>query len=523
MAFGAYGISKRFPGTQALSDVTVQVDDGSIHALLGANGSGKSTLVKVLTGVLRPDSGHLVVNGEPLPELPSPSVAVRHGIRVVHQTAPLIDSMSVLECIALFRGYPRTRVGFVSWRKARSIARETLGKVGLGHISTQALARELSGAQRALIALAIALRDDEAPAALLLDEATASLPDSEAEQFLEVVGSLARKGAPVLMVTHRLEEVRRFADEVTVLHEGKVVYSGPTTEITDDELISFMIEGTLGDLYALPVSPAAEAIRTDGRLSPRLQRLWATTPEKPVNIHLTESPALAVTELRTALLDDLSFTVGRGEVVGVVGLVQSGVAELPYVLAGVTTRRSGIICVGGIALPLPHNPRIALEKGLVLLPSDRLREGGIASLTVEENALLPDAHRYWSHGKSAQAATADLIDSLQVRPPEPFAQFRALSGGNQQKVILGKWLRLHPTFFILDDPTSGVDPGARRVIFQTVRTAAAVGVGFLVFSTEPQQLATVCDRVIVLKAGRPMRTLSGESLSGRAIMLQTFE
>ncbi len=491
MGLTAAGITKTFAGVKALDNVGITLNNGEIHALLGANGSGKSTLAKVLTGVYQPDHGEILAGRQSVAAISSPHQAAQLGIAVVHQEAPLIDSMTVAEGVALFRGYP-TRGGRVLWKRLYAEIKAMLAAYDV-QVDPHCLAGTLSPAERALVAMVIALDQVKMGLELLiLDEVTASLPEKQAAIFLDRVTAIARSGTAVLMVTHRLGELQGRADRVTVLRDGKVVHAAVAGEVDNRALIGFM------------VGPEAQAGRKEATQGGgAVSRLWAAAglAARPAQTPARGETVLEAHHLAGRFMRDVSFTLHRGEILGVAGLIEAGITELPQVLSGVVPRRSGTLTVCGQDLPQRMVPRDAIKAGITLLPVDRLRSGGIASLPLTLNALLPDFGRYWHAGKREARVMTQVIKELDVRPPLPMALFGQLSGGNQQKILLGKWLLLRPNVLVLEDPTSGVDPNARAKMFEVLRDAAAEGIAILFFSTEPEQLAAMCSRVLILKDG----------------------
>jgi ribose transport system ATP-binding protein len=483
-----------------LRGVDLDIRAGAIHALLGANGSGKSTIVKLLTGVYQPDGGTISVGGRDVGAIASPHIASALGIAVVHQEAPLIDSFSVAECIAQFRGYP-TQFGRIDWARLNHQVRAMLERFDLA-IDPATLAGRLSAAERALIAVIIALDRVRSDLKLLiLDEVTAALPRNQAEPYLDRVAELARSGVAVLMVTHRLAELHGRASKATVLRDGAVVYEAEADEINEARLVEEMVGLVHED------ARDASAARASG-----LRSLWRQPRDEKATV-----TALSVRDLAGATLHDLSFDLKCGEIVGIAGLSDSGVTELPKILAGLKAPTGGRIEVGGISVPQRASPRALIKAGIVVLPADRLRSGGIASLSVAENILLPDLARFWAKPRRESEFLQRLVRLFDVRPATPGTLFGKLSGGNQQKAILAKWLALKPRVLVLDDPTSGVDPAARSKIFELLREAAATGIGLLAFSTEPEQLAAFCARVLILRDGAIASELTGDALDRKTI------
>ncbi len=498
-------LDKSFAGTRVLRDVDITVAPGEIHALLGANGSGKSTLVKCLTGVYQPDGGAIVIGGRRLQQIASPQEADALGIAVVHQEAPLIDSFTVAECIAQFRGYPTSGTR-IRWRQLYDEVAAMLARFGLA-VDPHTLAGKLSAAERSMVAIVIALERVKSGLKLLvLDEVTASLPRNQAEPYLEQVRAIAASGVGVLMVTHRLAELQGRASAVTLLRDGAVAYRAQAGEIDEQRIVSEMV-GSAGGASS---SPAA------GRLGV-LVKLWqapeAEAPPKPA----AGVPALRLDRLTGIRLRGLSLSVAPGEIVGIAGLSEAGVTELPLVLSGAIPARGGTVAVDGRPVRMRGRPRDMIRAGLAVLPADRLHAGGIGPLSVAENALLPDLGRYWHHPERERNVLRKVVADFDIRPPNPMALFGRLSGGNQQKTILAKWLLLRPSVLVLDDPTNGVDPHARRTIFELLRDAAAEGVAVVMFSTEPEQFAAICSRVAILRDGAVAKELTGDELTPQTI------
>jgi ribose transport system ATP-binding protein len=504
MAIAVDGVFKSFAGVRVLDDVAVSVANGEIHALLGANGSGKSTFAKILSGVYQPDRGSFTIKDRNISAILSPQHAAELGIAIVHQEAPLIDTASVAECIALYRGYP-TRSGLVQWRKLHREIEAMFERFGV-RLDPRMIAGRVTPAERALVSLAIAL--DRAPnelSLLILDEVTASLPRDEAAPYLEKIAALAQSGVSVLMVTHRLAEVRSKATRMTVLRDGKVAYVGSPAEADDDAIIAMMV-GSPEDEHAAA--------------APKTSVLGGFWSDFDVKVDTNRRPGeilMEVEGLAGEQLEDVTFTLHAGEILGLAGLKEAGIGELPLILGGARPRRAGRIVVGGQTLAANGGPGASLAAGIVLLPGDRAHDGGVRTLSLGENMMLPAFDRYWRRNARERSVVDRLIVDFDVRPPRPRALFGTLSGGNQQKALLAKWLHLRPAVLVLDDPTSGVDPGARQTIFELLRDAASEGLGILFFSTEPEQLASMCSRVLVLRDGVIAGSLKGAELSHQAI------
>jgi ribose transport system ATP-binding protein len=510
-ALAVEDVSKNFDTVQALRGVSLDVLPGQVHGLIGANGSGKSTLVKIMSGVHAPSSGTLRFAGERRADLMPPARANALGVRVVHQEAPVIDTLTVLESVAVFRGYDHGAFGRVRWRRLRRQTRELLDRMEV-HVDVDELCAYVRPADRAGLALAIAMGDqfvengDQNPIRLLIvDEVTAAIPDSETLQHLERLRRIAAGGVGVVMVTHRMGELD-FADDVSVLRNGRLVYhQGERPRCSVSELVAEMVPEP-EDAAAGPEAPPTHR--------PVLS-LWESAA--PIEEAQVESKAgkevLALDGIVGNELRGVSLTARSGEVIGFAGVQHAGINELPLILSGAVQRKGGEFVLHGKKLGRRIAPAELIAAGLTAVPSDRLREGGVASLSVAENVVLPDLRKYWHKRATYRAVVDGVIKALDVRPPRRTTRLGELSGGNQQKVLLGKWLALRPAILCLDDPTYGVDPAAREIIFEAISDAAKLGVCVLFFSTEPEQLVRLCDRVLILEQGEVAEELKGDDLN----------
>ena len=504
-------ITKTFGDFVALRDVDVKIADGEIHALLGANGSGKSTLSKCLSGVHGPDVGRIRVGTTEVTSFADPLEATAAGVRMVHQDSPLVLSLSITENYALAHGFPTMGpLGPIRWRRLRRSVEEALARFGVP-VAPDTLAAELTPARRAMVTLALALDDVDqgGVAVLILDEVTAHIPEDEALEFLERVRRVPELGVPVLMVTHRFKEVLAYADQATVLSDGRVVHSGPAADLDMATLIAYMTAAGRG---TEAVTEAAET----GPLGGSFSELVESWQRRELRLD-GDVPALELTDLRGRELEGFSLRVETGEIVGIAGMPESGTAELPEILAGSARRDSGSITVAGRALPRRLTPAAAIDAGLLSVPRDRHAEGGAASLTLRENMTLPGAGRFWHRETEERSIVQRFLDGFDVRPPRPEVLFGTLSGGNQQKVVIAKWMIAEPRVLVLDNPTAGVDPAARQQIFQILHQAAELGLAVIVFSSEPEQFAQHCSRVIVLSGGRVAGELAADSLAAETI------
>ncbi|WP_131770280.1 sugar ABC transporter ATP-binding protein [Candidatus Protofrankia californiensis] len=492
LALAMRGVSKTFFGHAALSSVDIDVAAGEIHALLGENGSGKSTIIKILSGYHRPDpGGEITVAGRTL-DPGSPDSAYALGCRFVHQDLGLIDSRSIADNLALVAGFP-LKWGTVREAELRRNARRDLSRIGLD-LDPDLLVGELSPAERTGVAVARALREDEsAPVSLLvLDEPTATLPDAEVQQLLSIVRTVAAGGVGVLYVTHRLDEVFQVAATITVLRDGHRVARVPVSSVDRAELISLLVGTEFEDIH----------------------RVSAELPTEH------DQPLLVADAVSSGPIDRISLEVRAGDVVGLAGITGSGRESLLSVLFGAHPRQAGVVRVGEVQLP-SLRPDLAMKAGLAFLPPNRKTQGGFFDLTVRENITVSDLEPFWRRLRLSRrrenAEVASWIDRLSVRPPSTEAPLSSLSGGNQQKVLFAKWLRRSPKVLLLDEPTQGVDIGAKAELHMEILQAARSGAGVVVSSSDTDELAALCHRVLVLREGRIAAHLAGSAVTAAAI------
>ncbi|MBS1889231.1 MAG: sugar ABC transporter ATP-binding protein [Actinobacteria bacterium] len=516
MSLRARNLSKAFGDLQALDHVSLEVGEGELVALLGANGSGKSTFAKCVAGVYQPDEGSIELGGVPaVRRFLTPTDAARAGVRVMHQDNPLVNSLSVKENFGLSTGFPgRGSAAPIRWRKLTRHVQQALERYGV-EVSPDALPATLSPSQRAMVALAMTLADaDQGVELLILDEVTAHIAEGDAAEFLAGAARLRGIGIPILMVTHRFKEVLAFADRTIVLSGGAVVYSGPAADLTLTEMVNLMAAVPPKDQAPKPdrvrqAAPVAE-LKVEGGSGgiAEIRGVWRREDLGEDR----KRPALEIEDLEGALLRKTALKVHPGEIVGLTGTADSGVHELPEILAGARRRQGGTIRVAGHELARDADPVDAMRMGIARTPSDRHKEGGVMSLSVRENITLPEARRFWGRKRDERKVVARLIEALNVSPPNPDALMGTLSGGNQQKVVIAKWLLTRPRVLILDDPTVGVDPGAREQIFRFVGEAAEDGLAVVLLSSEPEQLVRQCTRVVAIAGGRVAKELNREEL-----------
>jgi ribose transport system ATP-binding protein len=476
-------MSKAFPGTLALDSVDFDVAAGEVHALVGQNGSGKSTLIKVLAGFHHADAGATVeVDGEPV-KLGDGPASHAAGFRFVHQDLALVQDLSVLENLAFGRGFRRGFAGRIRWKDEQRAAQALVESLGYDFDVREPVAT-LAAAEKTGVAIARALQDEEGARVLVLDEPTATLPTSEVDVLFAAVRRVQARGLGVIYVSHRLDEVFEIAGRVTVLRDGRRVGTWETKAIDEHQLIERMTGGV-----PLKAGKATAATVGESRLE--------------------------VSDVGGETLETLSFSVRAGEVLGIAGLTGSGRDELLPLLFGVAPRR-GRITVDGTDVPR-SDPHAAKAAGLALVPADRHRQGGILLMSLRENVTLTDLGRHTSrtrlsHAKE-RAEVEQWIETLDVRPPTADAALDSLSGGNQQKIVLAKWLRTNPGVLLLDEPTQGVDVGAKASIHALVRRAADEGAAVVLASSDDEEIEDTCDRVLVLRDGTLAGELVGDEVS----------
>lgn len=480
------GINKSFPGVRALHDVALAVGEGEVVAVLGENGAGKSTLMKILAGVQPPDSGSIQVAGETV-EIASVEEGLALGIALIHQELNLATNLSVGANIFLGRE-PRRR-GLIDEAEIFRRAGEFLDRVGLA-VSPDMLVSDLPIGKQQLVEIAKALSTDAR--VLIMDEPTSSLSQKETERLFEVVRDLRKAGVSIVYISHRLGEVIELADRVVVLRDGENVGELSGAEITHDAMVSLMV----------------------GR---DLSRFYMHEP------HEAGANALSVRQLRGPVHPEheISFSLQAGEIVGMAGLVGAGRSELLETLFGITPALDGVIEVGGRAVEVT-SPRIAIESGLALVPEDRKGKGLVLDMAVADNVSLASVGRDARAGFldfSAEAEiTREMTEKMKIKTPSSRQLVRFLSGGNQQKVVLGKWLAMKPSVLLLDEPTRGIDIGAKQEIYALMEELAREGVAILFVSSEMEEVIGMADRVLVMHEGQITGELPREELSEEAIM-----
>ncbi len=486
------GLGKTFTGQRALADVSLTVAPGEVHALLGQNGSGKSTLIKILAGYHQPDPGASAwYDGRPL-ALGSAAAAHAAGIRFIHQDLALIPDLSVTDNLALGGRYRSAR--WISDRREAAAAQALLDEWDV-KVDAKAPLRTLGQADRTMVAIVRAVRDGvESSGTLVLDEPSAALPPHEVEHVSRLVRRLRDRGTSIIYVTHRLSEVFRLADTVTVLRDGRVTGTRPVAGMDHDDLVAMIIGRPLGDVY----------------------------PEIPQPL---DNAVLTVDGVRGASVRTLSLRVREREIVGVAGLTGSGREAVTDLIFGTRARDGGTVRILDKEIR-PGSPRDSVAHGLALLPADRKGAGSIPELTVRENVTLPavrSGRGHWLSMRAERREVGDWLGRLGVVPDDPERRLATLSGGNQQRALLTRWLRCEAKVFLMDEPTQGVDIEAKVGIYRAIRDAANDGAGVLVASTDNDELAAICDRVIVMRDGVAATSLTGPRLTSEAILEHSIE
>ena len=474
-------MSKRFPGVLAVDRVDVAIKAGDVHVVAGENGAGKSTLMKLLSQVVRPDEGTMLVAGAPVP-FHGPRYAQSLGIAMVYQEFALAPNLSVAENLSL--GREPTRAGLINRTEERKTATELLERVGL-RIDPNRVAGTLSVAEQQLVEIAKALAIDAK--LVILDEPTATLTEHEIDELFEVIEALTERGTAVLYISHRLDEIFRIADTVTVMRDGRVVDTVPAADLDHDRLVQLMVGRDIANLYPKPEVEPGE-------------------------------PVLTVRGLSSAAVHDCSLEVRAGEVVGLAGLVGAGRTELARAVFG-ADRATGTVEVDGRPVRL-GSPRAAVAAGIGYLTEDRKREGLAMQLPIDQNitmANLPSVGGFLRLGRE-RATAQRRAGELDIRTPSLKRKVQLLSGGNQQKVVVAKWLETHARALLFDEPARGVDVVAKAELFGLIGELAVAGRAILLISSYLPELLNMCDRILVMREGRIVGELPRSEFSEEAVV-----
>jgi ribose transport system ATP-binding protein len=479
------GISKAYPGVQALAGVDFDVMPGEVHALAGENGAGKSTLMKIMAGAVMRDAGEILWNGAPL-RLDGPADALAAGIRIIYQELNLVPHLSVAENI--FLGREPVRGGLVDWRRMREEARRVLEPLGVP-IDPRAAVASLPVGRQQLVEIAKALA--AGARVIAMDEPTSALTDQEAEHLFALIGALKAQGVSLIYISHRLEELQRVADRVTVFRDGRRIETRPMKDTSIPHLIRLMVGRTLEEEFPKrELGPGDVALRVEGLV-------------------------------RAGVLHDVTLDVRKGEILGVAGLMGSGRTELMRAIFGADPVDAGRILLDGRPVRI-DSPAEAIRHGIALVPEDRKQQGLVLGMTVRENMTLARLRAVTRAGwvrRGAERGVAErLVKDLGVRTPSVEQVVRNLSGGNQQKVVLAKWLFTEAKVLIFDEPTRGIDVGAKAEIYELMNRLAAQGIAILMVSSELPEVLGMSDRVAVMHEGRLAGVLSRAEATPERVM-----
>jgi ABC-type sugar transport system ATPase subunit len=480
-------ITKSFGATRALSGVSIDLDAGEVHALLGENGAGKSTLINILGGIVQPDSGTIVINGQTVESFQNVQAARRDGIAVIHQEIVLVPHLSVAENIYLGRE-PTTGIGLKDNKAIYKHAREIVDSLGLD-LDVRRAVRELSTAQQQMVEIVKAISFNAR--IVVMDEPTSSLSLPEVERLFEIIRRLKENGVGIIYISHRIDEIFHISHRVTVIRDGIHIGTKLTADTDHQELVKMMVGRSLSAFYNRSFCARRETLLSVEGLSKR------------------------------GVFEDISFSVHKGEVLGFAGLVGAGRSEIMASLFGSDDFDGGAIRLNGRNVRFRISEE-AISHGLAMVPEDRKRTGLVLSNSVGFNLTLA-ALRSLAPGPLVSSRRKNqlidrLISQLNIKTNSAWAIVSSLSGGNQQKVVLAKWLATEPRVLILDEPTRGVDVGAKHEIYSIIDELAKRGMGVLLVSSELEEILNLCDTVCVVRRGRLVRTLAREELSQEMIM-----
>jgi ribose transport system ATP-binding protein len=493
------GVTKRYGGVTALADVDFFCTLGTIHAVVGENGAGKSSLMKIIAGVTRPDEGRIYL-GETLVHLASPADATRQGIACIFQELSLLPDLSVADNISI--ATPPRRFGLIDQRRQRECARNVLREIGCPDIHPLERVKNLPLSRQQMVEIAKALVRQ--PRLIIMDEATSALTAKDVEHLYKVIRQLRDRGLAILYISHRMHEIAALADTCSVFRNGRHIDTFPMATRTAAEIVPLMIGRDVNRAYPLKPSPNGTATDIQGT----------------INVASTSSvPALEVIDLTWEdVLNRISLAVAKGEIVGLGGLDGQGQSELLLAIFGVLRRVHGQVLINGRRLSINH-PRQAKASNvrMALIPEDRKTQGLLLAMSIRDNLVLAAAPDLSNHGviDSTKERTAidEVVDKLRIKMNDLDAPVRTLSGGNQQKVVIGKWLMKEPRILLLNDPTRGIDVGTKQEMYRLMRELAQTGIAILFYSTDYEELIGMCDRVMVCYGGKLVRELTGADLN----------
>lgn len=479
-------IEKQFAGVKALKNIDFSLKPREIHALLGGNGAGKSTLIKVLGGIHKPDSGQILIDGKVV-NIQSVQDAQRLGIGIIHQEIVLVPHMSVAENIFLGRE-PVTKLGIKDTKKIYRDAQAMVDKLGI-NINAKSLVEDLSIAQQQLVEIVKAISFDVK--ILVMDEPTSSLEENEVETLFATMNTLKKQGVSIIYISHKMEEIFRIADRITVIRDGTYIGTREAASASVDELINMMVGKSFERLFTRTVTPTDEEVLRVENLS------------------------------RKGVFNNISFTLHRGEVLGFAGLVGAGRSEIMAAIFGADKYDSGQIFLDKQPIKI-MSPGQAIANGVAMVPENRKQQGLVLVNTVGFNITLAAVNDLSRHSivdkKKCTGLVDHYIDALNVKTPSSHQIIQNLSGGNQQKAVLAKWLAINPRVLILDEPTRGIDIGAKQEIYTLIDKLSAEGIGIIMISSELPEIINMCDNVCVVREGSISACLPKEELSQNNIM-----
>lgn len=480
------GISKFFPGVRALSDVSLDLYPGQVTALVGENGAGKSTIVKILTGIYQPDGGTISINGNET-SFQNAHAASDSGVTAIHQETVLFDDLSVGENI--FIGHaPRNKFGLIDTKALRKKARALLEKVG-ADIDPDVRLRDLGIANKHMVAIARALSIEAR--IVIMDEPTAALSHKEIAELYELIERLKADGKAILFISHKFDEIFKIADRYTVFRDGEFVGDGLINDVAENELVRMMVGRPVGQIFPKKEIELGDEMLTVAGFS-----------------HPTE-------------FEDISFNLRQGEILGFYGLVGAGRSEFMQSLFGITKPSKGVVKIAG-EIRVIRSPAQAVDNGIVYVPEDRGKQGAVIGLPIFQNVTLPSLHRTSKQGfiKLAEefSMTREYTSRLDLRAASLDQDVGNLSGGNQQKVVIAKWLATEPRVIILDEPTKGIDIGSKAAVHEFMSELAAKGLAVIMVSSELPEIIGMSDRVIVMRDGRIAGEFSGDELNAEVLV-----
>ncbi len=479
-------VTKTFPGVKALSEVSLSLYPGKVTALIGENGAGKSTVVKILTGIYQPDGGQILVDDKPTP-FPVPQAAATHGVTAIHQETVLFDELSVAENIFLGHA-PRNKFGLIDLAAMTEKARALLSGIG-ADIDPATKLKDLGIASKHLVAIGRALSIDAR--VVIMDEPTAALSHKEIEELHELVESLKAQGKAILFISHKFDEIFRIADNFTVFRDGQLIGDGAIAEVTEAALVKMMVGRDVSQIFPQRTPNVADTVLSVAGYS-----------------HPTE-------------FEDISFELRKGEILGFYGLVGAGRSEFMQALFGITRTSAGAAEIDGAPVQI-KSPADAVDNGIVYVPEDRGKQGAILDLPIFQNVSLPSLGRISSKGflKLAEefALARSYAERLDLRAASLDTHVGNLSGGNQQKVVIAKWLATQPKVIILDEPTKGVDIGSKAAVHEFMAELAAEGLAVIMVSSEIPEVLGMSDRVIVMREGRIVAELADDDLKPETLV-----